>query len=107
MHLTDDENTASFYPNAMASVWIFLTWLAMVRQILQGISTLGWKSTWDSLLSNGTANFPNGSYQTGIVYGDYYYIKVPLLFGVHTLPCLYMQQRPLDDCAELTYPPHV
>jgi len=45
-------------------------------QILSGISTLGWKPAWDSLLSNGTANYPNGSYQTGIVYGDYYYIKV-------------------------------
>jgi hypothetical protein len=57
----------------------------VVRQILNGISTLGWKPTWDSLLSNGTANFPSGSYQTGIVYGDYYYIKVRLLIGVHTL----------------------
>ncbi|KAF8308231.1 glycoside hydrolase family 88 protein [Clavulina sp. PMI_390] len=43
--------------------------------LLNGISNLGWKPTWDSLLSNGTANYPTGSYQTGIVYGDYYYVK--------------------------------
>lgn len=43
---------------------------------MNGISKLGWKPTWDSVLSNGTANYPVANFQTGIVYGDYYYIKV-------------------------------
>ncbi|KAF8308233.1 glycoside hydrolase family 88 protein [Clavulina sp. PMI_390] len=43
--------------------------------LLNGISNLAWRPTWDSLLSNGTANYPVGNFQTGIVYGDYYYIK--------------------------------
>ncbi|KAF8308232.1 glycoside hydrolase family 88 protein [Clavulina sp. PMI_390] len=43
--------------------------------LLSGISNLGWKPTWDSILSNGTANYPAASYQTGLVYGDYYYVK--------------------------------
>lgn len=65
--------------------------LALVK-ILSGISTLGWKPTWDSLLSNGTANYPNGSYQTGIVYGDYYYIRVSFFIRHSSVVALSMQQ---------------
>ncbi|KAF8308234.1 d-4,5 unsaturated-glucuronyl hydrolase-like protein [Clavulina sp. PMI_390] len=43
--------------------------------LLNGISELGWQPTWNSLLSNGTDNYPAGNYQTGLVYGDYYYVK--------------------------------
>ncbi|KAF9518933.1 glycoside hydrolase family 88 protein [Hydnum rufescens UP504] len=44
-------------------------------QILQGTANLAWSPTWQSLLSNGTVNKPAGNYLTGIVYGDYYWIK--------------------------------
>ncbi|KAF8894707.1 glycoside hydrolase family 88 protein [Infundibulicybe gibba] len=44
-------------------------------QILNNITTLAWKPSWQSLLSNGTVNWPAHNFLTGIVYGDYYYIK--------------------------------
>jgi len=52
-------------------------WRSAAVQILADTTTLAWQPTWQSLLSNGTVNNraspPNNS--TGIVYGDYYYIR--------------------------------
>jgi len=46
-------------------------------QILRDNVNASWAPTWQSLLSNGTVNNraspPNN--QTGIIYGDYYFIK--------------------------------
>ncbi|QRW22236.1 glycoside hydrolase family 88 protein [Rhizoctonia solani] len=33
------------------------------------------KSTWDSILSNGTSNAPQNNQNTGLVYGDYYALQ--------------------------------
>ncbi|KAL0070580.1 hypothetical protein AAF712_002419 [Marasmius tenuissimus] len=49
------------------------TWGAI--GILESISKLAWNPTWDSLLSNGTVNWPGDNYLTGVVYGDHYFIK--------------------------------
>jgi len=52
-------------------------WTERASQILVDTTKLGWKPDWQSLLSNGTVNNraspPNNL--TGIVYGDYYYVK--------------------------------
>ncbi|KAF5379868.1 hypothetical protein D9757_007200 [Collybiopsis confluens] len=50
-------------------------WSNAAIQILQNITTLAWDPSWQSLLSNGTVNWPANNFLTGIVYGDYYYIK--------------------------------
>ncbi|KIM49493.1 glycoside hydrolase family 88 protein [Hebeloma cylindrosporum] len=50
-------------------------WIGGALQILANITTLAWKPSWQSLLSNGTVNKPSNNFLTGIVYGDYYYIK--------------------------------
>ncbi|KAH9961073.1 d-4,5 unsaturated-glucuronyl hydrolase-like protein [Russula dissimulans] len=46
-------------------------------QILRDTTNAFWKPTWQSLLSNGTVNNPASppNNLTGIIYGDYYYIK--------------------------------
>ncbi|KAF9265801.1 glycoside hydrolase family 88 protein [Marasmius fiardii PR-910] len=49
------------------------TWGAI--RILQKITELAWNPSWESLLSNGTVNWPMNSFLTGIVYGDHYFIK--------------------------------
>ncbi|ESK94259.1 glycoside hydrolase family 88 protein [Moniliophthora roreri MCA 2997] len=51
------------------------SWIAGAVKLLDNISKLAWKPSWESLLSNGTVNWPAGNYLTGIVYGDFYYIK--------------------------------
>ncbi|KIK54566.1 glycoside hydrolase family 88 protein [Collybiopsis luxurians FD-317 M1] len=50
-------------------------WSSAAVQILSNITTLAWDPSWQSLLSNGTVNWPADNFLTGIVYGDYYYIK--------------------------------
>jgi len=58
-------------PNlANAARWVTGAW-----QLLNATTDLGWKPSWQSLLSNGTVNNPAANNDTGIVYGDYYYIK--------------------------------
>ncbi|KAF5373141.1 hypothetical protein D9758_001535 [Tetrapyrgos nigripes] len=49
-------------------------WIDGAINILDKITTLAWKPSWQSLLSNGTVNRPANNFATGIVYGDYYYI---------------------------------
>ncbi|KAJ3838786.1 glycoside hydrolase family 88 protein [Lentinula raphanica] len=49
-------------------------WSNAAIQILHNVTTLAWNSSWQSLLSNGTVNWPANNFLTGIVYGDYYYI---------------------------------
>lgn len=55
--------------------WATERWVAGAVKILNGITKLAWKPSWESLLSNGTVNWPNNNYLTGIVYGDYYFVK--------------------------------
>ncbi|TRM59911.1 glycoside hydrolase family 88 protein [Schizophyllum amplum] len=43
-------------------------------QILSDTTAFAWQPSWNSILSNGTVNVPQGNSRTGIVYGDYYYI---------------------------------
>ncbi|KAJ7243362.1 glycoside hydrolase family 88 protein [Mycena haematopus] len=43
--------------------------------LLNKMTALAWRPSWQSLLSNGTVNWPANNFLTGIVYGDYYYIK--------------------------------
>lgn len=50
-------------------------WSDAAIKILSDITTLAWRPSWQSLLSNGTVNEPANNLLTGIVYGDYYYIK--------------------------------
>jgi len=50
-------------------------WSNNAIQILNNITLLAWNPRWRSLLSNGTVNNPLGNNLTGIVYGDYYFIK--------------------------------
>lgn len=50
-------------------------WSDAAIQILNNITTLAWRPSWQSLLANGTVNMPANNSLTGIVYGDYYYIK--------------------------------
>ncbi|KAF8831798.1 hypothetical protein HHX47_DHR1001178 [Lentinula edodes] len=49
-------------------------WTNAAIQILQNVTSLAWNPSWQSLLSNGTVNWPANNFLTGIVYGDYYYI---------------------------------
>ncbi|KAE9395807.1 d-4,5 unsaturated-glucuronyl hydrolase-like protein [Gymnopus androsaceus JB14] len=49
-------------------------WTNAAINILQSITELAWNPAWQSLLSNGTVNWPANNFLTGIVYGDYYYI---------------------------------
>ncbi|KAI0781386.1 d-4,5 unsaturated-glucuronyl hydrolase-like protein [Trametes elegans] len=44
-------------------------------QILSANTKLAWRPAWQSLLANGTVNNPQQNNLTGIVYGDYYFIK--------------------------------
>ncbi|KAJ7491223.1 glycoside hydrolase family 88 protein [Mycena latifolia] len=50
-------------------------WTNAAISLLNNITTLAWRPAWQSLLSNGTVNKPANNFLTGIVYGDYYYIK--------------------------------
>ncbi|KAJ7771589.1 glycoside hydrolase family 88 protein [Mycena metata] len=50
-------------------------WINAAINLLNKITTLAWRPAWQSLLSNGTVNWPANNFLTGIVYGDYYYIK--------------------------------
>ncbi|KAG7096354.1 hypothetical protein E1B28_003798 [Marasmius oreades] len=51
-------------------------WTSAALEILDHITELAWKPEWDSLLSNGTVNWPSNNYLTGTVYGDHYFVKV-------------------------------
>ncbi|KAF9228745.1 glycoside hydrolase family 88 protein [Gyrodon lividus] len=58
-------------PNLVNAVrWIVGAW-----KLLNATTKLAWKPSWQSLLSNGTVNNPSANNDTGIIYGDYYYIK--------------------------------
>jgi len=52
-------------------------WTGHAIKILADMTALAWKPKWQSLLSNGTVNNPASPPKnlTGIVYGDYYYVK--------------------------------
>lgn len=50
-------------------------WSDAAIELLAGITKLAWNPSWESLLSNGTVNKPANNFLTGIVYGDYYYIR--------------------------------
>jgi len=44
-------------------------WIDGALTILNNITTLAWNPSWQSLLSNGTVNWPANNFLTGIVYG--------------------------------------
>ena len=44
-------------------------WIDGALRILNSITALAWKPSWQSLLSNGTVNWPANNFLTGIVYG--------------------------------------
>ncbi|OBZ75326.1 Unsaturated glucuronyl hydrolase [Grifola frondosa] len=46
-----------------------------VVKLLHDTTNLAWRPAWQSLLANGTVNNPQQNNLTGIVYGDYYFIK--------------------------------
>ncbi|KAJ3500762.1 hypothetical protein NLJ89_g9646 [Agrocybe chaxingu] len=50
-------------------------WISGALRILEKITDLAWSSSWQSLLSNGTVSLPGNNFLTGIVYGDYYFIR--------------------------------
>lgn len=53
-------------------------WRDHAISLLYDTAALGFKGQnagWESILSNGTANNPNFNNNTGLVYGDYYFIK--------------------------------
>lgn len=41
------------------------------HEILQNVTSLAWNPSWQSLLSNGTVNWPANNFLTGIVYGKF------------------------------------
>ncbi|KIP02629.1 glycoside hydrolase family 88 protein [Phlebiopsis gigantea 11061_1 CR5-6] len=44
-------------------------------QIVANMTALAWRPEWQSLLANGTVNNPQLNNLTGIVYGDYYFVR--------------------------------
>ncbi|KAI0792824.1 glycoside hydrolase family 88 protein [Abortiporus biennis] len=44
-------------------------------QLIRDMTALAWNPSWQSLLSNGTVNNPQQNNLTGIVYGDYYFVR--------------------------------
>ncbi|KAF9258051.1 glycoside hydrolase family 88 protein [Marasmius fiardii PR-910] len=50
-------------------------WISAALNILNHITKLAYRPQWDSLLSNGTVNWPANNYLTGTVYGDHYFVK--------------------------------
>ncbi|TDL27624.1 d-4,5 unsaturated-glucuronyl hydrolase-like protein [Rickenella mellea] len=50
-------------------------WSDAAIKLLSDNTKLAWRPAWQSLLANGTVNKPAGNSLTGIVYGDYYFIK--------------------------------
>ncbi|KAF4604214.1 hypothetical protein EYR40_001397 [Pleurotus pulmonarius] len=50
-------------------------WRNAALSILNNITRLAWRPDWESLLSNGTVDLPANNTLTGIVYGDYYFIR--------------------------------
>jgi len=50
-------------------------WRQEAVKLLNAAVKLAWKPSWQSLLSNGTVNNPASNNLTGIIYGDYNFIK--------------------------------
>ncbi|CCM05029.1 uncharacterized protein FIBRA_07229 [Fibroporia radiculosa] len=57
-----NDTGASYYQNA-------------AMQLLRDNTQLAWRPEWQSLLANGTVDNPQGNNLTGIVYGDYFFVK--------------------------------
>ncbi|KAH6918980.1 glucuronyl hydrolase [Coprinopsis sp. MPI-PUGE-AT-0042] len=49
-------------------------WTDAAIRILAANTAVAWKTSWGSLLSNGTVHRPANNFNTGTVYGDYYFI---------------------------------
>jgi hypothetical protein len=45
-------------------------WIDGALRLLSNTTKFAWKPSWQSLLSNGTADKPANSYSTGIIYGS-------------------------------------
>ncbi|KAH8100222.1 d-4,5 unsaturated-glucuronyl hydrolase-like protein [Cristinia sonorae] len=50
-------------------------YIQAAADLFKKTTDLAWNPSWQSLLSNGTVNNPAQNNLTGIVYGDYYYIR--------------------------------
>jgi len=50
-------------------------WSDAAIEIINRMTALAWRPTWQSLLANGTVNKPANNSLTGIIYGDYYFIQ--------------------------------
>ncbi|KAK7689030.1 hypothetical protein QCA50_007721 [Cerrena zonata] len=50
-------------------------WLNGASSLINKMTELAWRPSWQSLLANGTVNNPAQNNLTGIVYGDYYFIR--------------------------------
>ncbi|KAF9533511.1 glycoside hydrolase family 88 protein [Crepidotus variabilis] len=63
-------------------------WIDTSFSLMNKTTTFAWRPDWESLLSNGTANVPLGSFNTGIVYGDHYFIRATNeMFRMGLTPC--------------------
>ncbi|KAG6918043.1 hypothetical protein DXG01_016898 [Tephrocybe rancida] len=67
-HYELDETNADRYTNSAIQLTHY--------EIMNAITSLAWAAPWESLLSNATVSKPAGNSLTGIMYGDYYYVKV-------------------------------
>ncbi|KAG9034108.1 hypothetical protein FRB95_013753 [Tulasnella sp. JGI-2019a] len=52
-------------------------WTDKAVMLLRDIIRLAWRPEpqWQALLSNGTSFYNHGVYDTGLIYGDYYFVK--------------------------------
>ncbi|KIY50965.1 d-4,5 unsaturated-glucuronyl hydrolase-like protein [Fistulina hepatica ATCC 64428] len=50
-------------------------WANAAIEILTNTTNFAWSADWESLIKNGTSDKPSDSWDTGIVYGDYYLVK--------------------------------
>ena len=55
-------------------------WIDNALHLLNNITKFAWNPRWQSLLSNGTANRPAGSFATGIIYGSFRLAWFRILF---------------------------
>ncbi|KAI0668478.1 d-4,5 unsaturated-glucuronyl hydrolase-like protein [Trametes maxima] len=80
-----DSSAATIATNALflladqeLSIWNFTGSAYYTNEAIKMLNVntkLAWRPSWESLLANGTVNNPQQNNLTGIVYGDYYFIK--------------------------------
>jgi len=50
-------------------------WRDAAIEIINCMTALAWRPSWQSLLANGTVNKPANNFLTGTIYGDYFFIQ--------------------------------